>query len=143
VWITTAVCLIIFVAVLVLYNLPPLTGCIEEKPSGHSQHWFPAALIRVEPWRGPHHVYGTFRVPRSYKFDHLYTAKLKISGLSTGFIAGSPEDADTYHGRAEPGYYFKTVYLSTRTALWFLVTGQFGDLRTACHWWLLIADRVR
>jgi hypothetical protein len=136
-----AVALIIFGAVFVLYNLPPLTDCTEEKPISTSLHWFPATQIRIEPWRGPHHVYGTFRISERYRFHHLYTARLTIRGLSINYLAGSTEDEDTSYGKAEPGYYFKTVHLSTRTALWFLFTGRFGDLRRACHWWLVIADR--
>jgi len=88
-------------------------------------------------------VYGIFTIPEQYKFDHLYTAKLTIQGVPTAFQAGSPEDEDINSGRAEPGYYIKRVYLSTRTSLWFLLTGRFGDLRTSCHWWLIVADRVR
>jgi hypothetical protein len=88
-------------------------------------------------------VYALFTIPEQYKFDHLYTAKLNIQGLPTAFQAGSPEDEDLHSGPPEPGYYVKRVYLSTRTSLWFLLTGRFGDLRTSCHWWLIIADRIR
>ena len=88
-------------------------------------------------------MYGTFIIPDQYKFDHLYTAKLTIQGVTAEFIAGSPEDEDIYSGRAEPGHYIKRVYLPTRTALWSLLNGRFGELRTSCHWWLVIAERVR
>jgi hypothetical protein len=102
-----------------------------------------ASKTVAQPWLGPHHVYGVFTVPERYKFDHLYTAKLTIQGIPAEFQAGSPEDEDAWGAPAEAGYYTKRVYLSTRTALWFLVTGRFGDLKSSCHWWLVIADRVR
>ena len=128
---------------LALANIPPLTKCTEEAPASWNQYWFRAIKIHVQPWRGQHHVYATFVIPARYKFDHLYMAKLMIEGVAKEFPAGSPEDEDIYSGRAEPGYYFKSVQLSTRRALWFLLTGRFGDLRTSCHWWLVIADRMR
>jgi hypothetical protein len=127
----------------VLVNMPPLTGCRSEAPVATNQYWFRATETVVQPWRGLHHVYGVFKIPGRYKFDHLYTAKLTIQGIPAEFQAGSPEDGDFYSSRTEPGYYTKRVYLSTRTALWFLLTGRFGNLRTSCHWWLVIADRVR
>jgi hypothetical protein len=142
-WIVTAVAFALLATATVLVNMPPLTDCRAEAPVETKQHWFRATQTVIQPWRGPHHVYGVFSVPTQYKFDHLYTAKLAIQGISAEFEAGSPEDEDTYSGRSEPGYYVKRVYLSTRTALWFVVTGRFGDLRTSCHWWLVIADRER
>ena len=129
-------------AVIGLINMPPLTECRTETQVATKQYWFRATQTVVQPWQGEHHVYGVFNIPYKYKFDHLYTAKLTIQGVPTAFQAGSPEDEDIYSGQAEPGYYIKRVYLSTRTALWFLLTGRFGDLRTSCHWRLIVADRV-
>ena len=142
-WIATAVVVALLAAATLLVNMPPLTECPSETQVAARQHWFRAMQTMVQPWRGPHHVYGIFTIPEQYKFDHLYTAKLTIQGVPTEFQAGSPEDEDIYSGRPKPGYYAKRVYLSTRTALWFLLTGRFGDLRTSCHWWLVISDRVR
>ena len=82
-----------------------------------------------------------FEVPEQYKYDHLYSAKLMIQGFDAEFIAGSSEDEDSSVAVARSGYYAKRVYVSTRTALWFLVTGRFGDLRTPCHWWLVLKDK--
>jgi len=87
-------------------------------------------------------VYGIFSVPEQYKRDRLYTARLKIHGFIEEFPETSPEGGDTYNGRDEPGYYKKRVYLRTRTALWFLLTGRFGDLKTSCHWWVVITNRM-
>ena len=83
-----------------------------------------------------------FIVPDQYWRDRLYRAKLVIQGFSQEFSEVSPEGGDNYNGQAEPGHYIKRVYLPTRTALWFLLTGRFGDLKTSCHWWLVISDRA-
>ena len=133
----------VLLGLLALAALPPKTACSSDTDAPAGQYWFRAVKTVVEPWRGPHHVYGIFTIPGQFKFDHLYTAKLTIQGVPTAFQAGSPEDEDIYSGQAEPGHYIKRVYLSTRTALWFLLSGRFGDLRTSCHWWLIVADRIR
>jgi hypothetical protein len=125
-----------------LLNMPPLTDCRSEAPVETEQHWFSATQTVVEPWQGRHHVYGAFSVPDQYRRDRLYRAKLVIQGFSQEFAEVSPEGGDIDNGRAEPGHYIKRVYLPTRTALWFLVTGRFGDLKMPCHWWLVIADRI-
>jgi hypothetical protein len=141
-WRTFAVILALLAIAAFLVNMPPLTDCRSETPVAEKQYWFRATQTVVEPWRGPHHVYGVFSVPVGYKRDRLYTAKLVIQGFTEEFTDASPEGEDIYGGRAEPGHYIKRVYLPTRTALWFLLTGRFGDLRTSCHWWLVIADRT-
>ena len=130
-------------ALLALANVPSLAKCAGETPARAKEHWFRAIQIQIQPWRGQHRVYATFVIPVRYKSDHLYTAKLMIEGVAKELPAGSPEDEDISNGRAEPGYYFKSVYLSTRTTLWVLLTGRFGDLKIPCHWWLIIEDRNR
>ena len=139
----TAGVLTLLAAVVALGNIPPLTVCAREEPFSSKQYQVRATQIEVQPWRGPHHVYGTFSVPDRYKRDRLYTAKLMIQGFTEEFTVNSPEGEGIYSGPAEPGHYIKRLYLPTRTALWFLLTGRFGDLRMTCHWWLIIADRVR
>lgn len=140
-WIVAAVAIGLLATATVLVNVPPLTGCRSEAPVAAKQYWFRATHTVVQPWRGPHHVYGMFSVPDQYRRDRLYTARLMIQGFSEEFTETSPEGEDIYNGRAEPGHYIKRVYLPTRTALLLLLTGRFGDLRTSCHWWLVIADR--
>ena len=126
----------------VLLNMPPLTDCHSEVPVAAREYGFRATQTVVQPWKGQHHVYGMFIVPDQYRHDRLYRAKLVIQGFSQEFAKVSPEGADSYNGRAEPGHYIKRVHLPTRTALWFLLTGRFGDLKMPCHWWLVIADRM-
>ena len=141
--VVVAIVLLSLAAAIAFINATPAAECRFQAPLVPKQYWFQASQVVAEPWLGPHHVYGTFIIPKQYKFDHLYTAKLMIHGTPAEFQAGSPEDEDTHSGQPEPGFYVKRVYLSTRTAVWFLLTGQFGDLKASCHWWLVIKDRVR
>lgn len=140
-WIVSAVAFAFLATATVLINVPPLTGCRSEVPVAAKEYWFRAAQTVVQPWQGPHHVYGMFTVPDQYRRDDLYTARLMIQGFADEFPESSPEGGDIDIGRAKPGHYNKRVYLPTRTALWFVLTGRFGDLKTSCHWWLVIADR--
>ena len=137
-----SVLLTLLASATVLLNMPQLTDCRSEAPVIAGQYWFRVTQTMVEPWRGRHHVYGIFSVPDQYKDDRLYTARLAIEGFTEEFSETAPEGGDSYNGLAELGHYIKRVYLPTRTALWFLVTGRFGDLKMPCHWWLVIADRV-
>jgi hypothetical protein len=122
--------------------VPPSTECLAEPPVAAKLHLVRATKTVVEPWRGPHHVYGVFAIPEEYKFDHLYRASLTIQGIHAEFLAGSSEDQDISSGQPKTGQYVKRVYLSTRTALWFFMTGRYGYLKSSCHWWLVITDRV-
>lgn len=126
---------------ILLVTAPPLTSCRSEFSSDPKEYRVPARETVVEPWKGRHQVYGVFEIPDEYKYDHLYSAKLTIQGFQTEFSAGSSEDADPSARITRSGYYAKRVYISTRTALWFLLTGRFGDLRASCHWWLVLKDR--
>ena len=128
-------------AMAVLIQAPPLTDCRSESPDSLKEYRVQAIKTVAEPWRGPHHVYGIFMIPSRYKFDHLYSAKLTIEGFESDFTAGSSEDEDPEADMLKPGHYIKRVHVSTRTAFWFLITGRFGDLRTSCHWWLILGDR--
>lgn len=127
--------------VIALVNAPPRSNCETEAPISHKEYRVSAIQTVTQPWRGPHHVYGIFVIPDRYKYDHLYSAKLTIQGVESEFVAGSSEDEDPDLATKEPGHYVKRVYVSTRTALWFLLTGRFGDLRTSCHWRLVLVDR--
>ena len=138
----SASCLALLAIAIVLVNMPPLTGCRSEAPVAAKQYWLRATQTVVEPWLGPHHVYGIFMVPDQYWRDRLYIARLMIQGFSEEFSETSPEGGDIFNDRAEPGHYIKHAYLPTRTALWFLLTGRFGDLKLSSHWWLVIEDRM-
>lgn len=140
-WIATACVLALAAVAIVLVNMPPLTACRWEEQTAEKPHRFPAMRSVVQPWRGPHHVYGEFLIPQKYNRDRLYKAKLMIQGFPIEFVETTPEGERINGDGAGPGYYIKRVYLPTRVALWFLLTGRFGDLESSCHWGLVIVDR--
>jgi hypothetical protein len=136
----TAVGFVLLMAVMVwLINKPPVTPCPAEPKVDSKAHEIRAMKVVVQPWKGPHQVYGIFMVPIRYKDDRLYSTRLRVQGFERGLTRPEPEYMDTM--AAKPGYYLKRTYAPTRLALWFLVSGMFGDLRTPCHWTLVIMER--
>lgn len=126
-----------------LVNRSPTTVCEVDAPGSSGEHKFRAVQVVVRPWQGQHNVYGIFMIPERYKHDRLYTTTLQIQGYTARLSAGSAEDGDRDNIVVEHGYYLKRAYVPTRTALWLLLIGRFGDLRAPCHWWLVFADRAQ
>ena len=126
-----------------LVNRAPMTACGVEEPGSSGEHPFRAVHVVAQPWQGRHHVYGVFMIPERYKRHRLYSVTLRVQGLAPIFSDGSPENEERDNILPEQGYYMKRAYVPTRTALWFLLTGRFGDLRSPCHWWLVFVDRVQ
>ena len=128
-------------AIIWLVNRSPLTACEFEVPESSREHKFRAVQVVVLPWQGQHNVYGVFMIPERYKHGQPYATSLKIQGFTTRFpvISAGGEGHDNIV--AEQGHYLQRAYVPTRSALWFLLTGRFGDLRAPCHWWLVIADQ--
>lgn len=124
-----------------LVKMPPFNKCTVSLPVQDHQYWFRATEIFVQPWRGEHHVYGLFTVPVRYGNDRLYTARLMIRGLIENLPETSSAAGIINSDRDETKHSVMRVHLPTRMALWFLITGRFGDLNLPCNWWLVIADR--
>lgn len=138
-WVIYAVIPVLLVTTLV--NMPPFTPCAMTSPITDHQYWVRANKIVVQPWLGSHHVYGIFIVPLQYKRHRLYSAKLLIEGVADDLPEISPEAGSMYGDQVDSGHYVIRVHLQTRMAFWLLVTGRFGNLKSACHWWLIIANR--
>jgi hypothetical protein len=97
--------------------------------------------IVVRPWYGPHHVYGIFVVPNRFN-DRRYSVSLGVDGVTREIVRRRlPEKTYVDTTLATPGHYLRRVFVPTRMALWFLLTGRFGELRTPCQWELVFADR--
>lgn len=141
-WILTVGIMSLLATLVAMANMPPRIGCTIEPPYKSKHYQVRAMRVEVEPWRGPHHVYGVFTVPLKYRRHRLYTTKLMIEGFTEEFPETSPEAGGMYDSRAEPGHYNMRVNFPTRLALWFLLTGRLGDLAIPCHWWLVIEDRT-
>jgi hypothetical protein len=117
-----------------------VTTCDFSEPGKTSEFWFQAVEVVVRPWMGRHQVYGVFIIPDRLKHHGLYSVTLRIEGIESEFLAGSPENEDI-ESTIPAGHYLRRAYIPTRTALWFLFTGRLGVLRVPCHWWLVYKAR--
>lgn len=125
-----------------LVNRSPVTPCGVEEVGSSGEYTLRAVEVVVRPWQGRHQVYGLFKVPERYKRHRIYSVILAIEGFEEKYSAGSPDIEEHDNIVPEQGNYFRRAYIPTRTALWFLLTGRFGDLQAPCHWWLIYADRT-
>jgi len=130
---------LLMTAMVWLNNKPPATPCPAEPKMNSKLPEIQAMKVVVQPWTGPHQVYGIFMVPIRYKDDRLYSTRVRVQGFDGRLTGPEPEYLDTV--AANPGYYLKRAYVPTRLALWFFVSGMFGDLRTPCNWTLVIVER--
>jgi hypothetical protein len=119
----------------------PTAGCESSAPADSSVHEIAAAKIVVRPWLGPHHVYGVFVVPNRFR-DRRYSATLAVRDFNAPLIRNLKRDRPYIDAAlSRPGHYLERAYVPTRVALRFLVSGRFGDLRTACEWQLAFRER--
>ena len=125
-----------------LLNKPPTAECASEAPADHKGYGIPATKVVVRPWLGPHHVYAIFVVPNRYKHNKSTAATMTVRAFDHSFLVGAWSDKQYVDGVfAEPGSYLLSRYIPTRVALWYLVTGRFGDLRRPCNWRLAFMER--
>ena len=130
---SVSVVLVLTVTVAWLLSKPPTHDCTIEH-STDSYQIRPSKVI-VRPWLGQHQVFGIFMVPLRYRSGRTYSGTISVESFIGEFIPDSqPQVQQTDDVVAEPGYYLVRGYIPTRTALWFLFTGQFGDLRSPCNW---------
>jgi hypothetical protein len=140
VWLVT-VCVPVLV-VIGLASMPPITECTSGPPANTKDQIFQAHRVVVEPWQGPHHVYGIFSLPAQYRRHHLHTARLIILGVAEDLPAISPESELMDGSKAQVDHDLVRVHFQTRRALWILLTGRFRNLKSACHWWLVVSDPI-
>ncbi len=125
-----------------LANRPPRGPCAALDASESGSHAFPALKVIARPWFGPHHVYGIFVVPDQYaRASYAETVKVR-NYEETLSRSRFPRPQQVENIVAPRGHYVKRSYVSTRVALWFLVTGRFGDLRRTCNWTLVFTERT-
>jgi len=95
----------------------------------------------MEPWYGRHNVYGVFVIPSQYR-DREYSTTVIVRGV-TEHADLSPRPTKE-HGiiiAGVPDRYVKHAHMHSRTALWFLLTGHFGDIQSTCNWALVFTDK--
>lgn len=83
-------------------------------------------------------------VPLRYRSGRSYSGTISVESFIGEFIPDSqPQVRQIDEVVVEPGYYLVQGYLPTRVALWFLITGQFGELRSPCNWTLEFSKRSK
>src|SRR5437899_11869429 len=92
-----------------LYNRPPVTPCHAEQKVDSKAHEIQAMKVVVQPWKGPHQVYGIFIVPIRYKDDRLYSTRVRVQGFERGLTSPEPEYMDTV--AAKLGYSLKQTHV--------------------------------
>ena len=136
------VALVLAATVAWLLNKPPTADCGAEAPADPMVHKIGATKVVVQPWLGLHQVYGIFMVPGRYKHNKKYAVSMRVRGLDREFAVSESFDKQYVEDVvAEPGHDVWRSYFSTRAALWFLVSGLFGDLRQSCNWMLVFIER--
>lgn len=137
---SVSVVLVLTVMVAWLLIKPPTHDCMIEH-STDSNQIHPSKVI-IRPWLGQHEVFGIFMLPLRYRSGRTYSGTISVRSFIGEFIPDSQPQAQQIDDVvAEPGYYVVRGYLPTRVALWFLVSGQFGDLRTPCNWTIEFVKR--
>jgi hypothetical protein len=124
-----------------LLSQPPAHDCATDRSLDPQK--IHAAKVVVEPWLGQHHVFGIFMVPLQYRSGRIYSGRLTVQSFTEEFIPDWHQIQSIEDLVAEPGYYLVQGYLPTRVALWFIITGQFGELRSPCNWTLEFRERSK
>lgn len=125
-----------------LVNRGPTTPCADGWPPSDG-HAVLASKVVALPWFGRHNVYGVFVIPPELA-DSRYSAAIRVRGVENqGAVGEGPIVAHEDDVAVEPGEHLLQARLMTRTALQFLVTGRFGDLRNPCNWALILTERPR
>ena len=139
--VSAGVALVLAGTVAWLLNKPVTGDCGAEAPANPKAQEIRATKVVVQPWLGKHHVFGIFMVPNRYTPNKKYAVTVTVLGFDHNFVltkAYAKQYVDDFF--AEPGHYLLRGYVPTRVALWFLFTGQFGDLRRPCHWSLTFIE---
>jgi hypothetical protein len=123
-----------------LLTRTPTGNCGTEVAASPDVRRIRATKVVVQPWLGKHRVYAIFMVPDTYQDHSKFSASMTV-GRHQFAAALWPRRQHLDGVAAEQGHHLLRGYVSTRTALWFLVTGRFGDLQS-CDWTLVLVDRA-
>lgn len=124
-----------------LADRPPTTNCNDRSWLNSSDDVIFASKVVDTPWYGRHNVYGVFVIPTQYR-DTGYSATVIVRGVKEHTVLSPRPTIE--HGviiANVPDRYVKHAHIHTRVALWFLLTGHFGDLRATCNWALVITKK--
>lgn len=95
--------------------------------------------IVVEPWRGQHHVYALFIVPKEYAATlGEREAIVRINGVESTVNATVAKPSLYKQVEVPEDGLLLISYLWTRDALWQILQGKYGELQQSCNWTLYI-----
>lgn len=122
--------------------IPVSSHCLGEVSSETDTYKAHPAKVVVRPWFGQHQVFGIFVVPIRYQTGRRYSGTIYALNFKDEFVPDwQPNIHRVEDVVAEPGSYLVRGYIPTRVALWFFITGQIGELRSACNWTLELRER--
>jgi hypothetical protein len=99
----------------------------------------PSAIV-LRPWFGRHNVYGIYIVADVYQEpEYNIAATVSVGGTVLGLSGTDIELMPNSGLPVRPGEHALDAQVQSRTAVWLLLTGRFGDLRAPCNWQLRIA----
>ena len=125
-----------------LTSSPVTSRCVGEESSDSKLYKAHPVKIVIRPWLGQHEVFGIFMVPLRFRSGKRYSGSISVQSYSGAFRPDQQPEVPRIEGVVvEPGSYLVRGYVPTRIALWFLVTGQFGELRSPCNWILEFSER--
>ena len=123
-------------------NRRPDTDCLPEASPPQRGTQAHAIKTVVQPWRGPHHVYGLFIVPSHSVEIRRYAVTISVEGaLYYCMWVEKSLRQTTRVISVEDGGYVVRAPVPTRVALWFLINGLIGDLRRPENWALVFSDQ--
>jgi len=120
-------------------NRPPNTDCLPGASAPQGGIEAHASKTVVQPWRGPHHVYGLFLVPNQSVKIKRYAVTISVEGAL--YYCMWIEKSLRPTSEVGSGGYLVRQYLPTRVALWFLLNGLIDDLRNPKNWALVFNDQ--
>jgi len=101
-----------------------------------------ASKVVVQPWYARHHVFGVFVIPSQYR-NVEYTAIVIVKGVKKhAKLSPRPTKEHGIVIASVSDRFVKHAHIHTRIALWFLLTGHFGDLRATCNWALVLTKKT-
>ena len=122
--------------------IPVTSHCLGEVSSKTETYKAHPVMVVVRPWFGQHQVFGIFVVPIRYRSGKSYSGTISVLSFKDELVTDwQPNIQRVEDVIVEPGSYLVRGYVPTHIALWFLVTGQFGELRSPCNWTLEFSER--
>jgi hypothetical protein len=123
-------------------NRPPNTDCLPEASAPRRGTDAHAIKTVVQPWRGPHHVYGLFIIPSQSVEIKGYAVTISVGGALyyCMWVEKSLRQTRRVISAGRGGYLVR-AHVPTRVALWFLINGLIGELQRPENWALVFSDQ--